>query len=86
MSQVAPICLSCAHLDPSLVGRMKCAAFPDEPGIPDPIVDNELDHRLPVDGDNGIVFEQDPEQDPPELAFAILDDRAGGHEPLPSQT
>lgn len=52
-------CLQCRH------GRydgeqfmMECAAFPD--GIPPGIVRNEIDHRLPIDGDGGIRFEPLP--------------------------
>ena len=54
-----PICISCAHLLPKQDNLMSCRAFPIIPGV---IVFNELDHRLPVMGDSGIVFEQDPEQ------------------------
>jgi len=32
-----------------------CAAFPD--GIPQGIWDNKVDHRVPIAGDHGIVFE-----------------------------
>jgi len=34
-----------------------CAAFPDEPGIPLPILDMDADHRMPFPGDNGIRWQ-----------------------------
>ena len=34
---------------------LRCDAFPDD--IPDAILDNEIDHRQPVEGDKGITFE-----------------------------
>lgn len=53
-----PICVGCVHLDrvdgrPNWA-RMTCNAFPS--GIPTPILDNEVDHREPMLGDNGIRF------------------------------
>lgn len=45
-----------------------CAAFPA--GIPDEVFDNLLDHRLPVDGDNGIRFAAKPDDKFPAYAFA----------------
>lgn len=42
-----------------------CKAFPD--GIPQVIIDNKADHRLPFEGDHGIRFE--PRQ---EVAAALL--------------
>ena len=59
------ICPKCKHLhrggasvDPDMTVR--CEAFPD--GIPDDIFTGMVDHRSPVDGDNGIQFE--PKQEP----------------------
>lgn len=46
-----PICEGCKHNN----GDDTCTAFPD--GIPLKITLSELDHRLPVKGDNGIQFE-----------------------------
>lgn len=34
---------------------MKCRAFPG--GIPDVILENQIDHRSPVEGDHGIRFD-----------------------------
>lgn len=56
-----PICAHCVWLTRTspvplkLDGSDSCGAFPD--GIPQPILDNEVDHRKPVDGDQGIRFE-----------------------------
>jgi hypothetical protein len=47
---------------------MVCAAYPD--GIPDPILDSDVDHRVPYAGDHGIQFVQNPDRPPPNmLAF-----------------
>jgi hypothetical protein len=54
-----PICIFCSRILPKRNGLMSCEAFEIIPGQ---IVFNRLDHRLPVGGDNGIVFEQDPER------------------------
>jgi len=64
MTSVAvPICESCIHLDRS-VDQYRCAAYPA--GIPTEIVESEVDHRLPYDGDHGIQFEQHPDTQPPD--------------------
>ncbi|WP_202912929.1 hypothetical protein [Deinococcus kurensis] len=56
MSSVpAPMCLSCRHL---MAGTLTCAAYPD--GIPEEILDSEIDHRKPYDRDNGVQFEPLP--------------------------
>ena len=34
--------------------HIACDAYPD--GVPDAILDNEWDHRQPVEGDNGLQF------------------------------
>jgi hypothetical protein len=41
-------CNYCRHFHFATEGPVSCAAFPD--GIPDVILDNELDHRLEVSG------------------------------------
>lgn len=48
-----PICIHCSHAahDPT---PATCAAFPD--GIPESILNNERDHRLPYRGDDGLRF------------------------------
>lgn len=59
------ICLWCEHFDdwePS--NPLRCAAFPE--GIPEGIINNLIDHRLPVEGDGGLRYEGD-------LPVAILD-------------
>jgi hypothetical protein len=47
-------CVFCIHNR----GNAKCSAFPK--GIPLEILDNTLDHRKPIEGDNDIRFELDP--------------------------
>ena len=53
------LCLWCRHLhgrdDDIMPVRLACSAFPD--GIPAKILGNRVDHRDPVDGDNGVRFE-----------------------------
>lgn len=48
-----PICYGCRHLKDKV--NFKCDAFPG--GIPVEILGNKTDHRKPVEGDNGIIFE-----------------------------
>jgi len=48
-----PICNKCVHRTPDTVA---CKAYPD--GIPDEILINDVDHRNPYTGDNGITFEE----------------------------
>lgn len=45
-----------------------CAAFPD--GIPDEVYGNQLDHRQPIPGDNGVRWEPDGDVKYPEKALA----------------
>lgn len=47
-------CDDCAHYQ----GSGLCTAFPDK--IPLDILFGEHDHRIPFNGDNGIVFTQKP--------------------------
>ena len=61
-------CDACRHLFPVIVGEpWSCDAFPD--GIPAAIVDDELDHRQPIDGDHGIQFEAKAGDEFPTYAF-----------------
>lgn len=46
------ICPDCKHIR---YGRQTCDAFPD--GIPGDFLGGRKEHREPVDGDGGIVFE-----------------------------
>lgn len=48
-------CSLCVHRDRGGKLPPSCAAFPD--GIPDEIMSNLVDHREPVEGDQGIRFE-----------------------------
>ncbi len=51
----APICNFCQHYDRNpLRTANTCAAFPA--GIPQAIQLSQVDHRQPIDGDQGIVF------------------------------
>ncbi|MGD8441011.1 MAG: hypothetical protein PVG53_10775 [Holophagae bacterium] len=78
-------CVWCRHRSSN--GR-RCRAYPD--GIPDAILRNRHDHRLPYEGDSGLRFEPEiveiefvdvaePNEDIPlsvELALAVA--RSGG--------
>jgi hypothetical protein len=57
------ICMGCANLmerDPLAPAATKCTAFPK--GIPWQINSGDLDHTEPFDGDNGILFKEDPDR------------------------
>ena len=57
-SLVMPICLYCTHYDRNVPRDGSfCSAFPD--GIPVGIIDSQVDHREPVEGDHGIQFDPD---------------------------
>lgn len=56
-SEIAPMCYSCVHAWATVES---CDAFPN--GIPIDVLDWETDHRKPIVGDTGIVFEQDPSE------------------------
>lgn len=56
MDVPSPLCQFCIHQYDDDASR--CRAFPD--GIPLAIVRSEVDHRLPVAGDNGYQFVADP--------------------------
>lgn len=60
-----PQCFNCRHYDTdATAGEMKCSAFPDGDGIPQPIRLNLHDHRHPYmdpetgqEADRGIRYE-----------------------------
>ena len=56
---VAPLCNTCVHYRRKEKG-IKCDAFPE--GIPYDILFNKHDHHTPYPGDNGILYEPDPER------------------------
>jgi hypothetical protein len=56
-SVAAPICYGCVHKHPDLT----CDAFPAR--IPNGILLSQVDHRKPVAGDAGIVFEPKTKKD-----------------------
>lgn len=60
MTQIYPQCMPCKHLvlKRPIDGNPRCSAYPD--GIPIEILMNEVDHRQPYKGDNGIQFEARP--------------------------
>ena len=49
---VFSFCSYCDHKD---LNSRRCKAYPD--GIPDEILNGEIDHTEPYKGDNGIQFE-----------------------------
>lgn len=73
------MCLWCDHFDddidaPDYAGPgLYCAAFPDGDGIPDDILNNKVDHRQPVEGDNGIQFHADRSEAGRRIVDRILD-------------
>lgn len=48
-------CAYCEHADDSGAIPLACTAFPG--GIPDEVLRNQVDHRGPVPGDQGIRFQ-----------------------------
>lgn len=50
MKVTQPQCHECKHYD----GHLSCPAFPE--GIPSVILMNEISHKKPLEGDNGITF------------------------------
>lgn len=55
---VMPLCLGCTRFEDGDDGVARCDAFPD--GIPDRIMFEAFDHRLPYPGDGGLRFEPAP--------------------------
>lgn len=51
-------CATCVHRERG-PGAPRCAAFPD--GIPLPILDGEVSHLEPIEGDRGIRYDVDPD-------------------------
>ena len=64
-SVVAPMCYSCVHAWATVES---CEAFPN--GIPPDVLDWSVDHRKAIDGDHGIVFEQDTSEPPFDIETA----------------
>jgi hypothetical protein len=61
----APICMNCLHFDADNKFKLTCRAFPQ--GIPDKIILNEADHRLPFAGDHDLRYDPiDPDYELPE--------------------
>ncbi len=59
-------CMCCRHARQGAF----CDAFPEQ--IPDDILMNRADHRLPYPGDHGIRFEERPNRPRSELCASIL--------------
>lgn len=49
-------CAYCRHFRRDDRTGDYCAAFPDDLGIPQSIIDGEHDHREPYPGDHGVRF------------------------------
>lgn len=79
-SLVMPICLYCTHFRRDDHGYgYRCDAFPA--GIPDAIIESQVDHREPVDGDQGIRFDPDCERGAAYAAELFGDDMKDGSVP-----
>jgi hypothetical protein len=55
---IAPICLTCVHMARDAWPGGFCEAYPN--GISEGILENRLDHRRPLEGDQGVQWAQDP--------------------------
>ena len=53
-----PLCLECKHFYKNEYEELCCKAFPN--GIPDKIIEGEIDHKKPYKKDKGIQFEKKP--------------------------
>jgi hypothetical protein len=68
-----PICVYCIHR----IGQtLTCAAFNGQP-IPAEIILNDFDHRAPHLNDNGLQFEEDPNNPMPAQADPFHPARMG---------
>lgn len=58
------MCLGCVHMreDEDPEAPLYCEAFPA--GVPEDILYDGFDHRLPHPGDNGVRFEPQPDLEP----------------------
>ena len=65
METIAPICYGCKHFEKGRINNVPqipfyCTAYPM--GIPDEIMYQGFDHRLPFPEDKGIRFMLDPKK------------------------
>lgn len=51
-----PLCADCKHYNKFDYEKLSCKAYPK--GIPEKIIEGEVDHKKPYKGDNGIQFEK----------------------------
>ncbi len=69
-SRPTPQCLTCDRWVSPLEhseGKQTCTAYPA--GIPTPILDNQLDHRMPYLGDRGLTWTPRPGFEFPQWAL-----------------
>lgn len=68
-----PLCELCKRRTPENdiagVTPPTCLAFPD--GIPFEIYRGQEDHRFPIEGDNGVLFEAKPGVDEDDIDVAL---------------
>ena len=73
MQTPTPMCELCKRRTPGkdIVGETPptCEAFPA--GIPFEIYRGQADHRFPIEGDNGLLFDPKPGVDETDLAMAL---------------